>query len=71
MTRVCRFDGPNDRTYVEVHSDDGNGYVVFRCRPFPPPTRGDKVDKYEVRSYMEAVKLAAQLMRDLMDERLI
>lgn len=62
--RVCRFDGPTDRHYVEIVRTDADEYRVYRVRPFPPPTRGDKVDRFDVESYLAAVKLGAQIARD-------
>ena len=65
---VCLFEGPNARTYVEVRIGVTGKYMVYRVRPFPPPTRGDKVERFEADNYMAAVTLGAQLARDLNDE---
>ena len=68
MNTVCRFDGPTARHYVEVVQLDSAQYRVYRVQPFPPPTRGDKVERFEADNYMAAVTLGAQLVRDMNDE---
>lgn len=62
---VCRFDGPTARHYVEVVQLDSAQYRVYRVQPFPPPTRGDKVGRFDVDGgYLAAINLGAYLVRE-------
>jgi hypothetical protein len=64
--KICRFDGPSLRRYVEVCQSRTTGkYTVYRVEPYPEPGRGDKIQRYDAADYMDAIKLAATLARDM------
>lgn len=65
--RVCVFHGPTTREYVEVCLMVTGEFAVYRVRPFPPPTRGDTVERFDAHDYMDAVTLGARLARDMND----
>ncbi len=67
--QLCVFHGPTIRAYVEVCLMVTGEFAVYRVRPFPPPTRGDTVERFDAPDYMSAVKLAAQLARDMNDAK--
>jgi len=66
--RLCRFDGPDDDTYVEVWQSVGT-FEIVRCRPYPPPTRGRKIDTFIEDTSARALSAAASIARDLFDRK--
>ncbi len=65
--QICVFHGPTSREYIEVCLMVTGEFAVYRVRPFPPPTRGNHVERFDTHEFMEAVTLGARLARDMND----